>query len=100
MERRARFIVLWAFVTAAAFACGREGPGKTVDIAVGKGDAVTPGVTTSEPEGDVKVLTVPSSKADAVDFRILFRSGSVDDPKGKEGLTALTASLVAEGGTG
>jgi zinc protease len=32
-------------------------------------------------------------------FRILFRTGSAYDPKGKEGLAALTASLVAEGGT-
>jgi zinc protease len=34
-----------------------------------------------------------------VSFRLVFRSGSVDDPKGKEGLTALTATLMAEGGT-
>lgn len=34
-----------------------------------------------------------------VAFRLVFHSGSVDDPKGKEGLTDLTASLMAEGGT-
>lgn len=34
-----------------------------------------------------------------VSFRLVFHSGSVDDPKGKEGLTALTAHLLAEGGT-
>lgn len=32
-------------------------------------------------------------------FRFLFRAGSQDDPKGKEGLAALTAAMVAEGGT-
>ncbi|HSE41210.1 MAG TPA: pitrilysin family protein [Acidobacteriota bacterium] len=32
-------------------------------------------------------------------FRILFRTGSAYDPKGKEGLAALTASMIAEGGT-
>jgi zinc protease len=34
-----------------------------------------------------------------VSFRLVFRAGSVDDPSGKEGLTALTANLLAEGGT-
>jgi zinc protease len=29
----------------------------------------------------------------------VFRAGSVDDPPGKEGLTALTAAMLAEGGT-
>ena len=32
-------------------------------------------------------------------FRFVFRVGSQDDPKGKEGLAALTAALIAEGGT-
>ncbi|MCE9666324.1 insulinase family protein [Myxococcus stipitatus] len=34
-----------------------------------------------------------------VTFRLVFHTGSIDDPKGKEGLTALTATLMAEGGT-
>lgn len=34
-----------------------------------------------------------------VTFRILFTTGSAFDPPGKEGLAALTASLLAEGGT-
>jgi zinc protease len=32
-------------------------------------------------------------------FRFLFRTGSAFDPKGKEGVAALTASLIEEGGT-
>jgi zinc protease len=32
-------------------------------------------------------------------FRLVFQSGSIDDPKGKEGITSLTARLLAEGGT-
>jgi zinc protease len=51
-----------------------------------------------EPEARVEVLMIPAA-VDAVDFRILFETGSVDDPEGKEGLTALTARLMAEGGT-
>ncbi|WP_223646815.1 pitrilysin family protein [Corallococcus sp. EGB] len=34
-----------------------------------------------------------------VSLRLVFHTGSIDDPKGKEGLTALTAKLMAEGGT-
>jgi len=34
-----------------------------------------------------------------VTFRILFTTGSAFDPAGKEGLAALTASMLAEGGT-
>ncbi|MET0405148.1 MAG: insulinase family protein, partial [Cystobacter sp.] len=34
-----------------------------------------------------------------VSLRLVFHSGSVDDPKGKEGLGALTAALLSEGGT-
>ncbi|WP_164018618.1 insulinase family protein [Pyxidicoccus trucidator] len=34
-----------------------------------------------------------------VAFRLVFHAGSVDDPKGKEGLTDLTATLMSQGGT-
>ncbi|MFH1438460.1 MAG: pitrilysin family protein, partial [Pseudomonadota bacterium] len=47
----------------------------------------------------MRALTIPSKGADRVDIRILFNSGSVDDPEGKEGLTYMTAKMMAEGGT-
>lgn len=34
-----------------------------------------------------------------VSFRIQFLTGSVDDPKGKEGLASLTAAMLANGGS-
>jgi zinc protease len=34
-----------------------------------------------------------------VSFRLVFHTGSVDDPPGREGLTALTANLLSQGGT-
>ena len=34
-----------------------------------------------------------------VTFRIQFLTGSVDDPKGKEGLASLTAAMLAQGGS-
>ena len=50
-------------------------------------------------EGNGEVVSLPIEGAPGVAFRILFYTGSVDDPKGKEGLTQLTATLMAEGGT-
>jgi zinc protease len=38
-------------------------------------------------------------KSPLVSFRIQFLTGSVDDPEGKEGLAALTAAMLAQGGT-
>ncbi len=42
-------------------------------------------------------LPVPSSPL--VALRFLFRVGAQNDPKGKEGLAALTAAMIAQGGT-
>ncbi len=44
-------------------------------------------------------ILIPSPSNPLVSFRFVFRVGSQDDPRGKEGLTALTASMIAEGGT-
>ena len=38
-------------------------------------------------------------KSPVVTFRLQFLTGSVNDPKGKEGLAALTAAMLAEGGS-
>ncbi|HET8547514.1 MAG TPA: pitrilysin family protein [Bryobacteraceae bacterium] len=38
-------------------------------------------------------------KSPLVTFRVVFRTGSASDPAGKAGLAALTASMLAEGGT-
>jgi len=45
------------------------------------------------------VTLLPSKNSPIVYFRILFKVGSQDDPAGKEGLTALTTALLAQGGT-
>lgn len=46
----------------------------------------------------IATLLAPSS-APLVSFRLLFNTGAASDPKGKEGVAALTASLISEGGT-
>lgn len=50
-------------------------------------------------EGNGDVVKVPIDGAVAVAVQLHFYTGSVDDPAGKEGLTKLTATLMAEGGT-
>lgn len=51
------------------------------------------------PEGKVPVVTLPVPNDPNVALKLWFKVGSQDDPAGKEGLAALTASLLAEGGT-
>ncbi|KFE59827.1 M16 family metallopeptidase [Hyalangium minutum] len=47
----------------------------------------------------MQLVVLASPENPIVSFRLVFRAGSVDDPAGKEGLTALTANVLAEGGT-
>lgn len=51
----------------------------------------------SEPR-EIPALLQPSSSP-LVTFRILFNTGSAYDPKGQEGVAALTAAMLAEGGS-
>src|SRR5213594_1972143 len=57
-------------------------------------------ITTTLPAFPSKIPTVllPGTSP-LVTFRILFMTGSAFDPPGKEGLAALTASMLAQGGT-
>lgn len=45
------------------------------------------------------LLELPNAQSNLVTFRVLFRAGSADDPAGRQGLTNLTAHVLAEGGT-
>ena len=49
--------------------------------------------------GGLQVTEIRSTSSPIITFRIIVRSGSINDPKGKEGLNALTAFLIAQGGT-
>ncbi|WP_434382242.1 M16 family metallopeptidase [Melittangium boletus] len=67
--------------------------------------AETPAVPTTVPARPLQTpeparLVVQANPASPlVSFRLVFHTGSVDDPRGKEGLTALAATVLAEGGT-
>ncbi|MGH9969327.1 MAG: hypothetical protein ACREBG_16220, partial [Pyrinomonadaceae bacterium] len=39
------------------------------------------------------------NRSPLVTFRIVFMTGAAADPKGKEGVAALTAAMLAQGGT-
>src|SRR2546426_9094831 len=61
------------------------------------GAPAAPKITTL-PSG-VTLLELPANQNAIVDVQIRFRTGSVDDPRGKAGLTDLTARVMTEGGT-
>jgi zinc protease len=44
------------------------------------------------------VITLPG-KSPLITIRLVFRTGAASDPKGKEGLAALTAAMIAEAGS-
>jgi zinc protease len=47
---------------------------------------------------DIKTLLMPSALPQ-LDLKLLFAAGSAFDPKGKEGLAALSAAMIAEAGS-
>ena len=50
-------------------------------------------------QSDSPLVTLPAPGSPLVTLRIGFRTGSVDDPAGKNGLNALTALTMGRGGT-
>ena len=49
---------------------------------------------------NLKVTELPSAHSPLISFRILFNTGTINEPKGKEGIAAITATVMANGGTG
>ncbi|MBL7923313.1 MAG: insulinase family protein [Bacteroidia bacterium] len=46
-----------------------------------------------------EVIELKMPKSEIIVIKLMFRNGSMSDPKGKGGLTQLTANTIAEGGT-
>lgn len=84
-----------AAALALALACA--GPRASSEGAGGTRTAGAPPLRAGVSAGSRVGLPAPTHPTVAV--RLLFLAGSVDDPPGKEGLTALTAAAMAEGGT-
>jgi zinc protease len=49
--------------------------------------------------GSPRTVLLPSPANPLVAIRLFFQVGAADDPRGKEGLAALTAAMLGEGGT-
>ncbi len=64
------------------------------------GAAQNMSMRSSRPAAAGAVATVlQPNRSPLVSFRILFMTGSAADPEGKEGVAALTAAMLAEGGS-
>ena len=61
-------------------------------------DAMVAAATTRAPVS-IDAVAMPSASSPLVDVGFVFHSGSADDPAGKKGLAALTAAMVASGGS-
>jgi len=46
-----------------------------------------------------ELIELKLPETDKITIKLMFKNGSVSDPKGKEGLTYLTAKLITSGGT-
>jgi zinc protease len=55
--------------------------------------------TMSTAKTALKVTEIRSENSPLITFRIILRAGSVNDWKGKEGINALTAYMIVQGGT-
>jgi zinc protease len=65
-------------------------------LAAPAGAAPAPATRTKLANG-LSVIVVPTSRLPLVDFRLVARAGSVNDPAGKEGVARLTADLLTQG---
>ena len=83
-----------ALALSAALACASASTQKRAAAAKTR-DGADRVETTAAPA----LVGLPAPADPTVAIRLEFRSGAVDDPAGKEGLTALTAAVMAEGGT-
>jgi zinc protease len=96
--KRASILVALAL----ASACGSApAPREYPPLPEGTEGAEHPAVELArEPLRDEPVVVAQRSESPVVTFRVVFDAGSAEDTPGREGLTRLTAHLMAEGGAG
>ena len=105
-------IVLGMFAAAAVAACAQQKVRKASDASAKAAPASAAPAATAAPaapaptaaptvtrvEG-VGLLELPLNDKAIVNVQLRFRSGAIDDPPGKAGVTYLAARLMTEGGT-
>ncbi len=62
-------------------------------------EIVRPAPTITRTPSGAGLLELPLTQQALVNVQLRFRSGALDDPPGKSGLTLLTARVMSEGGT-
>lgn len=96
MMRRALGLGL-SLVFVLSSACEEAAPPKVPGPTTAKPPSAT---DTSGPKQDqVRTIAQRDSGSKVVAIRVVFATGSADDPTGKEGLNALTAEMIAGSGT-
>lgn len=68
-------------------------------LALGANAQKKPAVKLKAATQDIVRTVFMPGKSPIVSFRIQFLTGAADDPKGKEGVAALTAALLSQGGS-
>ena len=87
---------------AASAGAGSAGAGAAGATEAGAPRPGTPSITAptiTRTPGGVGLLELPVNDKAIVNVELRFRSGAVDDPPGKAGLTYLTARVMTRGGT-
>lgn len=88
MNVRPRALSVVAVVGTLALALGVLAPGPAAGQEAAAAD-----------ERPIEIIELASPGSPLVAIRLMFRAGSVQDPPGKEGLAALTALMIGQGGT-
>ena len=66
---------------------------------VGTAPALATFAAAAKPSGPEPAFVIQASPLPRIEVKLLFTAGSAHDPKGKEGLAALTARMIAEAGS-
>jgi len=91
-------IVLSSLPIAASAAAAGNPPSAAPAKAAAKA-ATKPTTKTPSKVAGIRTVFLPSPASPLCAIRLFFQVGSIDDPKGKEGLAALTAEMVGSGGS-
>jgi zinc protease len=92
-------IITFAFALAAQTSVGQDRPRDSGRIKPPTSTARTMSQKSTKMVVKQIATVLQPNRSPLVTFRILFMTGSAFDPEGKEGVAALTAAMLAEGGS-
>jgi Predicted Zn-dependent peptidases len=94
-------LMLMTMMTGSLFGQEIKPPQKEVSPTASGVKTSAPKTSSPPPPSSAKGIAsvLQSTRSPLINFRILFMTGSASDPVGKEGVAALTAAMLAGGGT-